>query len=363
MSAGIASRPWGSAAGEPVSLYTLENGRGMSVAISDYGGVVQAINVPDRDGVVANVVLGFAELGGYLANNSTSPGPSGSTHFGAIVGRYANRIAGGRFTLDGREYALPQNNGPNTLHGGPGSWNTKVWRAAAGETEEGPALALTFTDAAGANGFPGNVSAEVVYTLLEDGSLRIGYTASTDAPTVINLTNHSYFNLAGEGAGSVLGHEVQIDADGYTPVDANMIPRGDVAPVAGTPFDFRAAKPIGRDLGAADEQILLGRGYDHNWVLNRSGAEPALAARVFEPGSGRLLTVSTTEPAVQFYTANYLVGDLVGPSGRTYRQSAAFALETQHFPDSPNQPSFPSTVLRPGETFRSTTAFRLSVAG
>jgi len=315
--------------------------------------------VPDRDGRPANVALGFATLERYL--DCTRPGGPGDPHFGAIIGRYANRIAGGAFTLDGLAHALPRNNGPNTLHGGPGAWNAAIWAAAELATPDGPALELTHTDPDGTNGFPGTVSATVRYTLLP-GELRIDYSATTDAPTVVNLTNHTYFNLAGEGEGSILDQELAIGAEHYTPVDANLIPSGELAPVAGTPLDFRAAKPIGRDIREGHPQIVLARGYDHNFVLDGSpAAEPRLGARAFDRRSGRLLEVFTTEPGVQFYSGNNLSGELVGTSGRTYRQSAGFALETQHFPDSPNRPEFPSTVLRPGETYASTTTFRFGL--
>jgi len=334
----------------------------MSVAISTYGGIVQAINVPDRDGEIADVALGFANLDGYLANNSSSPGPSGTTYFGAIVGRYANRIANGSFALDGHTYTLPRNNDPNTLHGGPNAWSTKVWRPTPGNGPEGPSLALTYNDPAGANGFPGTITAKVVYSLLSSNALRIDYSASTDAPTVLALTNHTYFNLAGEGSGSALGHELMIDAEGYTPINSNLIPSGQVTPVAGTPLDFRTPKPIGRDVDDADPQIALARGFDHNFVINRPGAGLTLAARAFDPASGRVLTVWTTEPGVQLYSSNFLRGDLAGKSGRAYDARSAFALETQHFPNSPNEPSFPSTVLRPGETLHSTTIYQFSVA-
>jgi aldose 1-epimerase len=334
----------------------------MTVAISEYGGIVQSIEVPDRDGDIAGVALGFADLGGYLANNSSSPGPSGSTYFGAIVGRYANRIADGSFSLDGRTYTLPRNNEPNTLHGGPNAWNTKVWQARPEHGAEGPSLALTYIDPAGADGFPGTITAKVVYTLLSSDALRIDYTASTDAPTVLALTNHTYFNLAGEGSGSVLGHEVLINADAYTPINSNLIPTGEVAPVAGTPLDFRSPKPIGRDIDDAHPQIATAQGFDHNFVLRGGDGGLAFAARAFDPASGRVLTAWTTEPGVQLYSANFLRGDLAGPSGRHYDRNAAFALETQHFPNSPNEPGFPSTVVRPGETLRSTTIYGFSVA-
>ncbi|HEY1778037.1 MAG TPA: aldose epimerase family protein [Solirubrobacteraceae bacterium] len=361
-SASITSQPWGSAEGHAVNLHTLDNGRGMTVAIADYGGIVQSIKVADRGGDVADVALGFADLDGYLANNSSSPGPSGATYFGAIVGRYANRIADGSFTLDGQTYTLPRNNGANTLHGGPNAWNTKLWQVAPGGTPESPSLALSYTDPAGADGFPGMITARVVYSLVSSSALRIDYTATTDAATVLAPTNHTYFNLAGEGSGVVLDHELVINADGYTPINSHLIPTGDVEPVAGTPLDFRAAKPIGRDIADPHPQIATAQGFDHNFALNGTDGELAFAARAFDPTSGRVLTTWTTEPGIQLYSANFLRGDLIGPSGRRYERNGAFALETQHFPNSPNEPGFPSTVLRPGQTLRSTTIYAFSVA-
>jgi aldose 1-epimerase len=358
----ITSEPWGSVSGQNVNLYTLKNSHGMTVTITNYGGIVQSIDVPDRHGNVANVALGFPTLAGYVQNN-TAPGASGTTYFGAIIGRYANRIANGRFTLNGVTYTLPQNNGTNTLHGGPNAWNTKVWAASATNNSAGAHLTLTYTDPAGTNGFPGTVHATVEYTLTQDNALRITYSATTDAPTVINLTNHSYFNLAGEGSGGVQGQTMMINANSYTPVNANLIPTGVLAPVAGTAFDFRTPKPIGQDINNGDTQLVLAHGFDHNWVLNRTDTGLSLAARATDPASGRVLTTWTTEPGVQFYTGNFLQGDLVGTSGKTYRQTDGFTLETQHFPDSPNQPSFPSTVLNPGTPFHSETVYQFSVTG
>ncbi len=338
------------------------------MAITNYGGVIHSIRVPDRAGAMANVALGFASLDQYLSDFTRQPWPlpggSGNTYFGAIVGRYANRIAGASFSLSGRHYELPANQGPNCMHGGEGAWSMKVWVA---EPEEGPdyvALRLTYTDPAGANGFPGKIDAEVTYALDDDG-LRIEYAARTDEETVLNLTNHTYFNLAGEGAGSVYEQLLRIDADRFTPLDDNLIPTGEFAQVEGTPFDFRQSKPIGADLRRADlprgEQLALAHGYDHNWVPNGAGLR--LVAEAEDPGSGRVLRVRTDQPGLQFYTANFLVGDLVGPAGRAYRQGDAFALETQHYPDSPHHlgdPEWPSVVLEPGSEFRSTTVYEFS---
>lgn len=347
----------------PAQLYTLSNGHRMVVKITNYGGVVQSISVPGRNGRVKNVVLGFRTLAEYVKDfTNPAPGGSGNTYFGAIIGRYANRIANGQFTLNGTTYHLPQNNGPNTLHGGPDAFNTQVWDATAQRGPHSVGLRLSYTDPAGYNGFPGAVTVVVTYTLTEKNALRIEYRATTTAATVINLTNHSYFNLAGEGSGDVYGQLLRINADRYTPVNATLIPTGELAPVAGTPFDFRSLKPIGRDIRNAGmpggNQLVIAHGYDHNWVLNGSGLK--LASVAVDPGSGRVLKTYTTEPGVQFYSGNFLVGDLVGTSGHTYRQTDGFTLETQHYPDSPNQPSFPSTVLNPGQTFSSSTVYAFS---
>jgi aldose 1-epimerase len=367
----IASEAWGTVGGQQVDLYTLSDGERMSVNIATYGGVVQSIWVPDRTGRLGNVALGFATLEDYVANFTHPPaGGSGDAHFGAIVGRYANRIADHSFALAGRTYELRGNNGPhdvNTLHGGPDSWNARVWSAS---TESGPervALRLAYTDPAGHNGFPGEVNATVTYALGTDNTLRVYYRATTSDPTVVNLTNHTYFNLAGEGSGDIYGQRVRIEAETFMPTNEVQIPTGEFAAVAETPFDFRQTKPLGRDIRRADmpagDQLVAAQGYDHSWVLEGEGLR--LAAVADDPLSGRVLQVHTTEPAVQLYTANFLVGDLVGTSGRAYRQGDGFALETQHFPDSPHHlddPRWPSVVLRPGELFTSTTVYAFSVA-
>jgi aldose 1-epimerase len=359
---GITRQDWGSVDDQPVYLYTLSNGRKMTVEITNYGGIVQSIRVPDRSGRVENVALGFSKLADYV-ENSTHPaeGGSGTTYFGATIGRYANRVANGKFTLNGQTYDLPKNNAPNTLHGGPKAFNTKVWDATTEEGQDSVSLKLTYTDPGGYNGFPGTVKTEVTYELTEDNALRIDYRATTDEPTVINLTNHTYFNLAGEGSGDVYDQRIKINADSYTPTDETLIPTGEISPVAGTPFDFRTMKPIGKDIRDDNEQLVLAHGYDHNFVLNGSGMR--LASIAEDPESGRVLLTYTDQPGVQFYTGNFLVGDLVGTGGRTYRQSDGFTLETQHFPDSPNQPSFPSTVLEPDWEFTSTTTCVFSTTG
>jgi aldose 1-epimerase len=377
----IGSVVWGTVPAHPplnmdqtARLYTLSNGR-MTVKITNYGGIVQSIMVPDRHGNVANVALGFNKLSDYVNDFQNQPWPapggSGDTYFGAIIGRYANRIgfdaanmhAG--FTLLGTFYPTPMNNGQNTLHGGPDSYNTQVWAATTSQNQNGVSLILKYTDPDGYNGFPGNVANTVKYTLTGNNQLRIDYHATTDKPTVINLTNHTYFNLAGEGSGDVFNQLMQINANTFTPTDANLIPTGAFVPVAGTPFDFRSLTPIGQNILDATapegDQLTTAHGYDHNWVLNGHGMK--LAAISIDPASGRVLKTSTTEPGVQFYSGNFLVGDLVGTSGHTYRQTSGFTLETQHFPDTPHHignPQWPSVVYTPNHAFTSTTVYRFS---
>lgn len=321
---------------------------GIEAVIITYGAAVTALRVPDRAGRLANVVLGLPDVLSYEAR---------SPHFGAIAGRYANRIARGRFTLDGQPYQLTRNAGPHSLHGGAAGFGNRVWTVG----HSGPdCLKLTLTSPDGEEGYPGTLCATVTYTI-EPGALRIAYAATTDRPTVLNLTNHSYFNLAGEGQGDVMGHVVQLDAGHYLPVDSTMIPTGDIHSVQDTAFDFRTPRPIGAAIRSGDPQLVRAQGYDHCWVLPGAVTdELRRAAQVTDPGSGRVLEVLTTEPGVQFYTGNQMTGTLVGPSGRAYRQGDGFCLETQHFPDSPNVPTFPSTTLRPGNAFRSVTVFRFS---
>ncbi len=333
--------------GERVLRATLTAGNGVSVSIISYGGIVTRIEAPDREGRLGNVVLGFADLAGYEAHN-------GNHHFGALIGRFANRIAKGRFALDGRDYQLPVNDGPNSLHGGPAGFGRRAWIL----TPQGDdAVVLSLDSADGEAGYPGALRIDVTYRLDDDGTLRLDYRAVTDRPTILNLTNHSYFNLAGNGSGSVERHVVRIEADHYTPIDGNLIPTGEVASLDGTPLDFREPTEIGARLRDPHPQLALARGYDHNWVL-RGGGDLAEAALVHDPVSGRALTCLTTEPGVQFYTGNFLDGTRCGSAGTLYRQGDGFTLETQHFPDSPNQPGFPSTVLRPDQTYRQSTAFR-----
>jgi aldose 1-epimerase len=336
-----------------VQRYTLVNGD-MTVRILTYGGIVQSLEVPDDDGHRDNVVLGFDDLQGYVDNNN--PGP----YFGALIGRYGNRIAGGKFTLDGVEHQLPLNNGPNSLHGGTDSFDKRLWSATPVFGDHTVGLRLSLDSPDGDQGYPGNLHVEVTYTLDRFAQLSLDYFATTDAATVVNLTNHSYWNLGGEGSGNALDQELTIHADGFTPVDETLIPTGEIAPVAGTPMDFRSATRIEARVRQPYQQILFGQGYDHNWVLNRTGDGLEEAAVLHDTTTGRTLRISTTEPGLQFYSGNFLDATLVGTGGGTYRQGDGVALETQHFPDSPNQPDFPSTVLRPGEEYRTTTVFALS---
>lgn len=332
--------------GGRVERHTLRNAAGLTVKFLSYGGVITEIVAPDRDGVFANIVLGMSTAEDYAKK---------SPYFGALVGRYANRIAKGRFTLDGETYHLPINNGENSLHGGIDNFSHKLWHVTQ-DGDTGATLCLVSPD--GDNGYPGKLTVQVTYTLNEDNTFRIEYRAETDAPTVLNLTNHSYFNLAGNGSGSALDQYVTINADHYTPADAQQIPTGEVTPVAGTPFDFRTLTRIGERIREGAAQLGFAGGYDHNFVLNKTDTVLHLAAAAYDPSSGRTLAVETDQPGVQFYSGNKLDGTLIGSSGTLYRQGDGYAFETQHFPDSPNHPAFPSTVLRPGKAFGTTTIWR-----
>ncbi len=348
---GVKKTPFGETKdGRPVDLFTLTNAHGIQVAITNYGGTVVSLKTPDRHGKFADIVLGFDTLEGYLG---VEP------YFGALIGRYGNRIAKGRFTLDGHEYRLAQNNDGNSLHGGLKGFDKRVWQAKDASAMGVPALELRYLSQDGEEGYPGNLSVTVTYSLTAKDELKIDYAATTDKDTVLNLTNHSYFNLAGQGQGDILPEVVTIVADRFTPVDSTLIPTGELKSVAGTPLDFRQPTPIGARIDEKHEQLQFGHGYDHNFVLN--GDEGLkLAARVKEPTSGRVMEVLTTEPGLQFYTGNFLDGTIHGKGNAIYGRRSAFCMETQHFPDSPNQPNFPSTVLKPGEHYKSTTLFRFS---
>jgi len=351
--AGVTETPFGALAdGTPVKLFTLTNAAGMEVRVIGYGAVIVSVKVPDRDGTLADVVVGHDTLDGYLTR---------SRFFGALAGRYANRIGGAQFTLDGRTYTLAKNNGANHLHGGVRGFDKVVWQGAVNKDSRGPSVSFSRTSPDGEEGYPGTLAVTVTYTVTDKNELAIDYRATTDKPTIVNLTNHSYFNLSGEGNGDILTHRVTIDADSYTPVDAGQIPTGTIAPVAGTPFDFTKETPIGARIDSDDEQLRIGSGYDHNFVLRRNGPGLAHAVRVVDAASGRTMDVSTTEPGVQFYTGNKLDGSYNGKSGHGYGKRSAFCLETQHFPDSPNKPNFPSTVVRPGQEYRSTTVYAFGV--
>jgi aldose 1-epimerase len=344
---GITKSDFGQTAdGTKVDLYTLTNAHGVVAKITNYGGIVTELHVPDKAGAMADVVLGFDDLKGYLG---THP------FFGALVGRVANRIAKGRFTLDGKDYTLAVNNGPNALHGGEKGFDKRVWQAVTASGAGGaPALRLTYHSANGEEGYPGNLDATVTYTLTDDNALRIDYEAKTDQATPVNLTNHSYFNLAGQGHGTILDHVLMIAADYYTPVDNTLIPTGELKPVKGTPFDFTTPTPIGARIQQAGGNPV---GYDHNYVL-RPNAKPAV--RVRDPKSGRVMEMTTTEPGVQFYTGNFLDGTVKGKGGVAYPQYGGFCLEAQHFPDSVHHSNFPSVILRPGQTYRQTTQYKFS---
>jgi aldose 1-epimerase len=333
--------------GTSVDLYVLTNGK-MTAKVMTYGAILTELQVPDRNGKMGDVVLGFDNLASYLA---------GHPYFGAMTGRVANRVAKGQFTLDGKEYKLAVNNGPNSLHGGLKAFDKKIWKAEDKSGPGGSAVKLTYTSPDGEEGYPGNLAVSVTYSVTPDNELKIDYAATTDKATPVNLTNHSYFNLTGPGSGDILGHELTILADEFTPVDETLIPTGKLAPVKGTPLDFTSPTPIGSRFNQLTGDPL---GYDHNYVLRGDGKTPALGARVFDPGSGRVLEMFTTEPGVQFYTANFLDGTLKGKGGVVYNKHHAFCLEAQHFPDSINHSNFPSTVLRPGEKYTQTTIYKFS---
>ena len=337
--------------GTSVDLYTITNAQGMEIRATNYGGIVVSLRVPDKKGNLDDIALGFDDLKGYLAN---------TPYFGAIIGRYGNRIAKGKFTLDGKEYTLARNNGPNSIHGGLKGFNQVAWQAEPFQSPVGVGIILSYTSKDGEEGYPGNLKTKVTYTLTGKNEWIIDYEAVTDKATPVNLTEHTYFNLAGEGKGDVLGHILQLNASRFTPVDQSLIPTGELRPVKSTPLDFTQPTAIGARIDADYEQLRLGRGYDHNFVIDRKDSDPVLAARVKEPTSGRVLEVYTTEPGVQLYTGNFLDGTITGKGGHVYKQRFGFCLETQHFPDSPNHPDFPTTILRPGRTYHSRTIYKMS---
>jgi len=346
----VAQAPFGQTPdGAPVDIYTLRHADGMEARICNYGGILVSLKAPDRDGHLEEVALGYDHLDGYLA---------ASPYFGALVGRYGNRIANGKFALEGVTYTLAANNGPNALHGGRKGFDKVVWQATRTSVASAPALELNYLSKDGEEGYPGNLSVKAVYSLTSDQGLRLDFSATTDKPTIVNLTQHTYFNLAGRG--DILGHQVQIDADRFTPVDGALIPTGELRSVEGTPFDFRQPAAIGSRIEQDDEQLQRGHGYDHNFVLNHPIGRLDVVARVTEPVTGRVLEVLTTEPGVQFYTGNFLNGAIKGKGGQIYYRRAGFCLEAQHFPDSPNHPEFPAVTLKPGEVYRNTIVFRFS---
>jgi len=356
----ITSAPFGTANGQAVSLYTLTNSNGMVVKIMTYGGIIQDVEIPDKSHHFDNVTLGFPTLADYISTGN-------SPYFGALIGRYGNRIAGGKFTLDGVTYQLPLNNGPNSLHGGISGFDKKVWTpTVVPPTANTVGLKLHYTSPDGEEGYPGTLSVDVTFTLTNDNQIKFDYHATVSGKaTIVNLTNHSYWNLAGEGTGTILDHNLTLNAERYTPVDSTLIPTGQIPSVVGTPFDFTKSTAIGARIHDNDQQLLFGHGYDHNFVLDRPSFDDKSmirAAHVQEPSTHRTLDIYTTEPGIQFYSGNFLDGSLVGTGGHTYRQSDGFALETQHFPDSPNHANFPSTVLRPGHVYETHTIYKFGLS-
>jgi aldose 1-epimerase len=338
--------------GQAVDLYTLTNAKGLVAKIMTYGGTVVELKVPGRGGKLGDIVLGFDNLSDYEEK---------SPYFGCIIGRYGNRIGKAKFSIDGKEYILEANDGEQHLHGGLKGFDKVVWNAESVTVDNGVGLKLHYLSKDMEGGYPGNLDVTVTYTLTNDNELKIDYSATTDKPTICNLTNHCYFNLAGQGNGDILGHELMFNSDYFTPVDKNLITTGELVPVKGTPFDFTVLTAIGKGVDANDEQIKFGGGYDHNWVLKKQSDEMSLAAKVYEPTTGRVMEIYTNEPGLQFYSGNFLDGSLTGKEGKVYKHRYAFCLETQHYPDSPNKPEFPSVVLRPGQKYHTTTIHKFSV--
>lgn len=353
MKSGITKHDFGKTSdGKTAEAYVLKNKNGVEVTISDFGSTLISFKAPDRNGKLADIVLGYKSAADY---------ERGKSFFGGTIGRYGNRIADGQFTLDGKAYHVPKNDGPNSLHGGITGFNKRYWNAKDISTGSDQSVEFTYLSPDGEEGYPGNLKVKAVYSLNDQNELKISYAATTDKDTVVNLTNHSYFNLAGEGSGDILGHELILKADKFTPVDSTLIPTGELTPVKGTPFDFSNSVAIGARIDQDDQQLTFGKGYDHNWALTAGKqAKPQLAAEVFEPKSGRVLQVLTTEPGVQFYSGNFLDGTVVGKSDKSYGHRSGFCLETQHFPDSPNHSNFPSTVLKPGQSYRTETIYKVS---
>lgn len=349
----ITKEPFGMVDGSPVELYTMTNSNDMTIKITNYGGIITSLMAPDKNGKSADIVLGYNNVDDYVAN---------SPYFGAIIGRYGNRIAKGKFSIDGTEYTLAVNNGPNALHGGLKGFDKVIWEAEPSTNKNSVSLTLHYLSKDGEEGYPGNLDVTVIYKLTDKNTLEIQYSTTTDKTTIVNLTNHSYWNLAGESSGDILDQELMINADYFTPVDTSLIPLGDLRPVKGTPFDFTTPHTIGSRIAEDNAQLKAGGGYDHNFVLNKENvSDTVLAATAYEPKSGRFMEIYTTEPGIQFYSGNFLDGTITGKSGTTYGFRNGFCLETQHYPDSPNQPQFPSTLLKPGETYSTKTIHKFSV--
>jgi len=338
--------------GQSVLIYTLVNSNGLKAKITEYGAALVSLEVPDREGKLADVILGYSSLEGYL---------NGDPFYGKTVGRFANRIGKGKFTLEGKEYTLPLNDGPNQLHGGKKGYHSVLWKSEIIEKDSFPAVKFTYHSPDGEEGYPGNLDVEVIYTWNDENSLVIDYKATTDQTTIVNLTHHSIFNLRGECDGDILGHILTLNASNYTPVDSTLIPTGEILPVAGTPMDFTTPHMIGERINDDFAQLKLGKGYDHNWVVDRKDSSLILAATVLEPESGRVMKIYTTEPGIQFYSGNFITGKFVGKCGKPHMYRSGFALEAQHFPDSPNKPQFPSVVLKPGQVYTQKIVHNFSV--